>query len=168
MPLGSSRKGSVKATPAQVTAGLVAYVEIGTATGAARQVGAASQTVDEWIKANPDELRRIRDSHRAHTQAIQTAVSRAAAEGLKEGVIVCREILAGGPDGKTTASIVRALSGLGRDLDHMARLDRGEPTERISVDDRSDDQLVSDIQRHLNSDEIQRAMKMHAKACSSS
>ena len=163
MPLGSSRKGSVKATPAQVTAGLLAYVEIGTLHGAAKKLDMAHQTLDGWVRGNQDELGRIRQEHRARTQAIQTAVSRAAAEGIKEGVIVCRRILRAEPDGKTTASIVRALSGLGRDLDHMDRLNRGEPTERISVDERSDDQLMSDIHRHLNSDEIKRAMKVHAK-----
>ena len=136
MPLGSSRKGSVKATPAQVTAGLLAYVECGTFKRAGKQLGIPWETIRDHANADPEQVASIR---LARAQARKADIAKAVKDSAKNlpTVLARLEVLSesGDKDQAVQVQAARAYVQSVCLVENVRKLDAGEVTERSEVID---------------------------------
>ncbi len=135
-------------TPEDVERAIGAWLKLGSAEAASRETGIPGRTIRSWRVLHPERFTEHQERFRRELQAIREEVAHEAAEGIREGVLVCRKGLRGSPDPKDAAALVRALATVDANLDRFARLDAGSPTD-ITLDKRSDADLMRDIEEAL-------------------
>ncbi len=137
--------------PEDIERALAAWMKHGSAEQASKETGIPVRTIRCWRARHPerfaDHCRRLA----RELQDLREETARDAAEGVREGVLISRQALRGNSavDGKTGASLIKALSYVENSLDRISRLDASTPTE-IVEDRRSDGDLLVEIQQALN------------------
>ena len=151
--------------PEDIERALAAWMKHGSAEQASKETGIPVRTIRCWRARHPerfaDHCRRLA----RELQDLREETARDAAEGVREGVLICRQALRGNSavDGKTVASLIKALSYVENSLDRISRLDAGNPTD-IVEDRRTDNDLIGEIERALQDPSLRAAFEEHREA----
>lgn len=141
----------------QREAAFIAWAELRSIRGAAAKTGVPSETLRLWIH-DPAEAERVGRIRADHARARDAKTRRAIAKRYHDVVADtadARTTLANGRAGNASTVQVQAARetfAAAVALDKIARLDSGQPTERISVDTRTDAEVAEAARREVLAD----------------
>ena len=161
--MGGRQAGSTNRTRVDIETGLRAWIRLGTAEAAAAETGMPASSLRSFKCRHPDTWDKLGRVFGEELREKRRAVAAEVIEGIREGILVCRQALRTSPDGKETASLIRAMASVDSNLDRFARLDAGNPTD-IVEDRRSDSDLIVEIERALQDPALRTAFEEHRQA----